>query len=127
MQLQLRSKFNVNQSQTISYSSYDKVGNRKSCKINDANTYVFNYDKLYQLVFADYPSAWGTYDINYSYDKLGNRTGTYNGSTTTDYLCNRLNQYTMVGTSSYAYDLNGNMTQYGGWRYYYDSENRLYL
>ena len=119
----LTNKFSSTASQVFEYSDYDKVGNRKNM-IVDSNESKYYYDKLYQLVFVDYPAGLG-YDASYYYDNLANRTSVVANGSTTYYLCNRLNQYTMVGTSSYAYDLNGNMTQYGGWRYYYDSENRL--
>ncbi|MBN1391465.1 MAG: RHS repeat-associated core domain-containing protein, partial [Sedimentisphaerales bacterium] len=100
---------------------YDKVGNRKSMKINDANTQVYDYDKLYQLTFADYNDGNTT---GYSYDKLGNRTLMSNGGQTT-YESNRLNQYSKVNTTNYTYDVNGNLTNDGTCTYYYDCENRV--
>jgi YD repeat-containing protein len=92
-----------------------------SMKINDANTQVYDYDKLYQLTVADYNDGNTT---GYSYDKLGNRTLMSNDSQTT-YESNRLNQYTKVNTTSYTYDKNENLTFDGTHRYYYDCENRL--
>jgi RHS repeat-associated protein len=107
------------------YNDYDKVGNRRNM-ICDSNESKYSYDKLYQLIFADYPDGWNIADVNYYYDRLGNRTSTYSGTTTTDYLHNSLNQCTMVGTlSPIEYGDNGNMTRYGSWHYGYDCQNRL--
>ncbi|MDD5134583.1 MAG: RHS repeat-associated core domain-containing protein, partial [Phycisphaerae bacterium] len=97
--------------------------NRKNMLV-DNNESVYKYDKLYQLVFADYPAAWSVADVNYYYDSLGSRTSTYNGSTTS-YLHNSLNQYYSVAAVAFSYDLNGNLTNDGVFRYYYDCENRL--
>ena len=103
----------------------DKAGNRKSCKIDDSEAYVYNYDKLYQLTFVDYNDGNST---NYYYDSLGNRTKLTNGGTT-NYSHNSLNQYDAVGPvgseTPYSYDRNGNLTDDGTYLYYYDCENRL--
>jgi RHS repeat-associated protein len=108
---------------TFEYTSYDKVGNRKNMFMNnDESTYT--YDKLYQLIRADYPAVWSTTDVNYYYDKVGNRTST-SSTTATAYMHNNLNQYYSIGTTTCSYDDNGNLKQYGNWRYYYDCENRL--
>lgn len=107
---------------TFLYADYDKVGNRLSCKIDDANSHVYTYDNLYQLIFVDYNDGNST---DYYYDALGNRTQVVNGGTTT-YYSNSLNQYTSVGGTSYSYDDNGNLTDDGTYfKYYYDCENRL--
>jgi len=74
----------------IEYGNYDKVGNRKSMKVNDANAQAYTYDKLYQLIFVDYNNSSTT---NYYYDPLGNRTKETNGKNVT-YTSNSLNQYT---------------------------------
>ena len=57
---------------SFEYDKYDKVGNRKSCVIdnNSAAAYVFDYDEIYRLVFADYND--GNF-VDYTYDALGNR------------------------------------------------------
>ncbi len=103
----------------------DKAGNRKSCKIDDLEAYVYNYDKLYQLTFVDYNDGNST---NYYYDSLGNSTKLTNGGTT-NYSHNSLNQYDAVGPvgseTPYSYDRNGNLTDDGTYLYYYDCENRL--
>ena len=107
------------------YSNYDKVGNRKSCKIDDADAHVYTYDNLYQLTEVDYNDGSST---TYYYDSLGNRTSVVDGGTTS-YLRNSLNQYTGVGPEGwetpYSYDKNGNLTDDGTYEYYYDCENRL--
>ncbi|MCK5612960.1 RHS repeat protein [Candidatus Pacearchaeota archaeon] len=107
------------------YNDYDKVGNRLSCKIDDANTQIYEYDNLYQLILADYNDGNST---SYYYDPLGNRTVVDDGSSIV-YDVNCLNQYTAVGPqgsqTSYYYDANGNLADDGTYLYYYDCENRL--
>ncbi len=106
----------------VTYDKYDKVGNRLSMQIDDANAQVYQYDKLYQLTFVDYNDGnW----IGYYYDALGNRTDVNVNGTVTDYNSNSLNQYTSVSSVAYGYDENGNLTYDGRLRYYYDCENRL--
>jgi RHS repeat-associated protein len=105
----------------FNYADYDKVGNRKSMKINDANAHVYSYDRLYQLTFVDYNDGNRT---GYDYDLLGNRRSVINGRTT-NYTSNALNQYTGVAGTTYTYDKNGNLTYDGVYHYYYDCENRL--
>jgi RHS repeat-associated protein len=108
---------------TFEYTQYDKVGNRKNMII-DSNTTNYSYDKTYQLVFADYPAVWGISDVNYYYDKLGNRT-IVNDGWPYSYSHNRLNQYTAMDAVSYSYDPNGNLTDDSVYHYYYDCENLL--
>ncbi|MHC4159595.1 MAG: RHS repeat-associated core domain-containing protein, partial [Planctomycetota bacterium] len=119
-------KLTINPNDTNSiifdYSSYDKLGNRLSCKIDDANSHVYKYDNLYQLAFVDYNDGNNTV---YSYDSLGNRIDVNKSGTVTSYSSNYLNQYTSVGGAGYSYDDNGNLTYDGTHRYYYDCENRL--
>jgi RHS repeat-associated protein len=105
----------------IRYDNYDKVGNRRSMKVNDANTQAYTYDNLYQLIYVDYNNGNTT---NYYYDAMGNRNRVTNGETV-DYNSNSLNQYTSVGGAIYSYDLNGNIYIDGEYAYYYDCENRL--
>jgi len=108
------------------YNDYDKVGNRKRCKIGDANAHVYTYDCLYQLIYVDYNDGNST---NYWYDSLGNRTSVTNGEPEIYYDRNCLNQYTKVGPqgsqTDYHYDKNGNLTDDDTYMYYYDCENRL--
>jgi RHS repeat-associated protein len=103
------------------YSSYDKVGNRLRCKIDDADAQAYTYDKLYQLTYVDYNDGNST---TYHYDNLGSRKNISNGGTE-NYSRNRLNQYTSVNGTNFSYDNNGNLTNDGTYRYYYDCENRL--
>ncbi|MHC4122456.1 MAG: RHS repeat-associated core domain-containing protein [Planctomycetota bacterium] len=106
------------------YNDYDDVGNRLSCKVDDANAQVYAYDEIYRLTFVDYNDGNST---SYAYDSLGNRTDVNDGNSTaytTD--ANGLNQYTDVGDNNdYTYDDNGNLTYDGTYKYYYDCENRL--
>lgn len=119
--LKLTNNIDDGNSIIFDYSDYDKVGNRLSCKIDDANAYIYTYDNLYQLTSVDYNDGNST---NYSYDSLGNRTSVVNGGTT-NYSRNKLNQYTSVDGNNYSYDDNGNLTDDGTYLYYYDCENRL--
>jgi RHS repeat-associated protein len=104
------------------YNDYDKVGNRLSMKVDDANAHEYTYDSLYQITDVNYNN--GINNISYLYDRLGNRMSVENGGTT-NYVHNRLNQYTSVGGINYSYDENGNLTDDGTYKYYYDCENRL--
>lgn len=112
---------NVNDVNIIfDYANYDKVDNRLSCKIDDANAHVYQYDNLYQLIFLDYNDGNST---DYYYDALGNRWKVDDG-TAILYDTNCLNQYTRVGDVNYTYAKNGNLTDDGAYLYYYDCENR---
>ncbi|UCE98682.1 MAG: RHS repeat-associated core domain-containing protein [Planctomycetota bacterium] len=114
--------FNDTSNIVFNYEDYDKVGNRLSAKKDDANTYVYTYDEIYQLIFVDYNDGNST---GYSYDSLGNRIDVNENGNVTSYSKNSLNQYTSVGGTTYSYDDNGNLIFDGTNRYYYDSENRL--
>ena len=104
------------------YNDYDKVGNRLSMKVDDANAHEYTYDCLYQLTDVNYNDG---NIMSYFYDKLGSRTSVVNG-VTTNYVHNCLNQYTSVGGTNYSYDENGNLADDGTYfKYYYDCENRL--
>lgn len=103
------------------YNRYDKVGNRLSMKVDDANEHIYQYDSLYQLIFVDYNDGNST---SYSYDSLGNRISVDDGNLVS-YSRNNLNQYTSVGSAVYSYDDNGNLIHDGTYLYYYDCENRL--
>ena len=105
------------------YTNYDGVGNRLSMEVDDTDTFVYEYDKLYELVDVNYPEDP---NVHYSYDKLGNRKSvTVAGSGTTAYSPNDLNQYVSVGGTSYTYDANGNLTADGDYDYAYDCETML--
>jgi RHS repeat-associated protein len=104
------------------YNSYDKVGNRKSCKIDNDNAQVYSYDNLYQLIYVDYNDGD---TANYYYDSLGNRTKVTNGEPNVYYKRNSLNQYTSIAGAAYVYDANGNLADDGTYLYCYDCENRL--
>jgi RHS repeat-associated protein len=120
----LTNNIDVSNSITFEYASYDKVGNRLSMKVADANAHVYEYDNLYRLIFVDYNDV-NTTATSYGYDMLGNRTDVNESGTTTDYNSNILNQYTSVGGTSFSYDDNGNLINDGLYKYYYDCENRL--
>ena len=92
-----------------------------SMKVTDTNTQLYNYDRLYRLIFVDYNNGSKT---NYYYDSLGNRTNVTNGQNIT-YTSNALNQYEKINDFNCLYDKNGNLTSDGIFNYAYDCENRL--
>ena len=114
----LTNHISSSQSIVFRYDNYDHVGNRLSCKIDDANAHTYTYDMLYELTNVNYHDGNST---TYGYDKLGSRTSAAGLA----YARNSLNQYTSVGGTSYSYDPNGNLTYDGTNNYYYDCENRL--
>jgi len=108
---------------TFAYSKYDKVGNRLSMKIEDANAHTYTYDEIYRLALADYNDG---NSISYIYDPLGNREEVNESGSITTYLSNNMNQYTRVGGVSYGYTENGcTVSGYGGLAYLYTWDNKL--
>ena len=103
--------------------TYDKVGNRTSMT-TAGGVHSYAYDKIYQVVNADYPAGYAFSDTGYAFDAVANRVKT-TGSQTVNYTANKLNQYTKAGNLSLSYDLNGNLTGDGTNAYAYDPENRL--
>lgn len=101
--------------------TYDKVGNRLSRRLDDADTDFYTYDPTYQLTHVSYADS---HAVTYGYDALGNRVSIDDGDVL-QYTANELNQYTSVGGVAYAYDLNGNLMDDGKSLYGYDSQNRL--
>lgn len=106
----------------ISYD-YDQVGN---CliKTDKFGSYNYSYDDIYQLTNVDYPDGIMFSDVDYNYDRLGNRESVVSG-TTINYSSNNVNQYTLVGGQNPSYDNNGNMIDDTNNTYEYDDENRL--
>ncbi|MHC4618595.1 MAG: RHS repeat domain-containing protein, partial [Planctomycetota bacterium] len=92
--LKLTNNIDEGNSIIFEYGRYDKVGNRLSMKVDDANAHVYEYDNLYQLIFVDYNDGNGT---DYYYDPLGNRSKVDDGPAPVLYDTNCLNQYTAVG------------------------------
>ena len=113
----------VGASRSFAYG-YDKVGNRLTMTTDGALLHQYNYDKIYQLTGADYPTGFFAADTNFVYDPAGNRESVVDGGTT-NYISNNLNQYTSVAAVAYSYDDNGNLTDDGTNAYVYDAENRL--
>ena len=103
---------------------YDSVGNRLTMTTDVTALHRYNYDKIYQVVGADYPVGFFAADTTFNYDPAGNRKSVI-GGTTTNYVDNNLNQYTSVGGIVYSYDNNGNLTGDGTNTYTYDADNRL--
>ncbi|NBB77844.1 MAG: hypothetical protein GVY36_00095 [Verrucomicrobia bacterium] len=102
----------------------------------DSNsTESFEYDKLGQIdyVLNDVYND-PKYEPNYSYDKIGNRSGdTVDLNGTTNYIPDELNQYDSVGgvlwddpiDPTKGYDDDGNFIGDGSWQYTWNNENRL--
>ncbi|MBN1795294.1 MAG: hypothetical protein JW804_01345 [Sedimentisphaerales bacterium] len=107
---------------TFEYGSFDKIGNRLSCTIDDVCEIRYSYDCRYQLIDVNYV---GAEKADFSYDSLGNRIDANFGGDVNSYQINRLNQYSSVDSVVYSYDDNGNLINDGVFKYYYDSENRL--
>ncbi len=92
----------------FTYDDYDKVGNRMSMQIDDADAHVYTYDELYQLTAVDYNDGNST---SYSYDNLGNRVNMNENGYTDTYKSNELNQYSSVSGAALNYDNKGNITR----------------
>lgn len=81
---------------------------------------VFNSDN------PDIPSK----NIEYVYDKVGNRIQEIVNGYSTGYTSNNMNQYSQAGSFSYSYDSDGNLVQKTDgsefWTYEYNDNNRLF-
>jgi RHS repeat-associated protein len=64
-------------------------------------------------------------DVQYQYDRVGNRRVVVENGVPVQYTVNKLNQYTSVGEEPLSYDANGNLTSAPGLSLQYDSWNRL--
>ncbi len=107
--------------------TYDYNGNLTS--IRGTNTPWYDQDFLYdeQNRLISTTGRYGT--INYSYDKVGNRSARYmNGQAETySYLpgTNKLDVVSGSDTIAYSYDANGNTTTIGTRALLYNQNNRL--
>ncbi|HOE93338.1 MAG TPA: DUF2341 domain-containing protein [Methanofastidiosum sp.] len=108
--------------ETLNYT-YDPSGN--VLKMND---WEYEYDGLNRL-----EAATSVFDLDYTYDALGNRTQQTENTVTTSYTYNtlmRLTAKTVGGEATYfTYDPNGNMTEKeddnSSYTYTWDINNRL--
>jgi RHS repeat-associated protein len=64
-------------------------------------------------------------DVQYQYDRVGNRQVVTDNGVPVMYTVNNMNQYTTVGGEPLSYDANGNLTSMPGLSLQYDSWNRL--
>jgi len=107
--------------------AYDAVGNRKQMLELNLGVHTYQYDPLYRLTQATYPSPAQT--ATYSYDAVGNRKTQVAGSTTTTYTYDAADQLTAAAVGStnttYSYDANGNLIARGADAFSYDHENRM--
>ncbi len=96
-------------SHTTTYG-YDANGNKTSVLDANGQTTTFTYDALNRLTRIQYP----TYQVNYTYDAVGNRLSMADPIGTTSYTYNGLDRLTQVqapsGTVRYTYDAVGNRT-----------------
>ena len=108
--------------ETLNYT-YDPSGN--VLKMND---WEYEYDGLNRL-----EAATSVFDLDYTYDALGNRTQQTENTVTTSYTYNTLMRLTAktVGSEAtyFTYDPNGNMTEKeegnSSYTYTWDINNRL--
>ncbi len=106
--------------------SFDKVGDILR-KETEHGVYVYEYDKTYQLINADYPTID---DEEFSYDSVGNRLSLETtGTQITGYSYNVNNELLNHDNVSLEYDANGSLIKKSdnstAVNYSYDIENRL--
>lgn len=73
----------------------------------------YTYDATGQLTNAVFTSSnpdIPSRNIEYLYDKVGNRVQEIVNGITTAYDVNNMNQYSQTGNFTYSYDLDGNLT-----------------
>lgn len=97
---------------TVTYPTFDKVGNRMAKNDGTAVTYI--YDLVYRLLNS---SAGETF----TYDNVGNRLS----DASRLYAYNAGNQLVSAGTANFGYDANGNTTTRNQWRYTWDAAGRM--
>jgi RHS repeat-associated protein len=91
--------------------AYDGVGNKRRVVEASGARVTWAYDKTYQLM-NEQRSGSNSYNITYTYDKVGNRLVMINGGVRTTSVYDAANELTKSlatgGTTTYTYDLNGN-------------------
>ncbi|MGA1870214.1 MAG: RHS repeat-associated core domain-containing protein, partial [bacterium] len=105
----------------------DTVGNIVS-KATEYGSYIYSYDKTYQLLSADNPPNTMINDETYTYDKVGNRLS--ESSIPGEWHYNENNQLIAIDGVNFKYDENENMIQKVvdgqiAMHYIYDIEDRL--
>jgi RHS repeat-associated protein len=87
----------------------------------------YTHDPIDQLVRVRYQVSGGVpvRDVQYQYDRVGNRQVVTDNGVPVTYTVNNMNQYTTVGGEPLSYDANGNLTSMPGLTLQYDSWNRL--
>jgi RHS repeat-associated protein len=85
------------------------------------------HERIDQLVGVKYEVRGGVpaRDVQYQYDRVGNRRVLTDNGVPVSYTVNNMNQYTTVGGQPLSYDANGNLTSMPGLMLQYDSWNRL--
>jgi RHS repeat-associated protein len=110
-------------------SAWFKIS-RPSLMIPLYGAFGYTYDDVRRLIFSQ-EHTYGTDDIRYTYDGVGNRMKKIVGTDTTSYTYNKQNnRMTYAGAIQYVYDNNGNVTeihpvQEVDYYYTWDYENRL--
>jgi RHS repeat-associated protein len=97
---------------TVTYPTFDKVGNRMAK--NDGTTVTYSYDLVYRLLNSSAGEA-------FTYDAVGNRLS----DTAKQYAYNTGNQLTAAGSISFGYDATGNTTASNQWSYTWDAAGRM--
>ncbi|MEX2236506.1 MAG: RHS repeat-associated core domain-containing protein [Dehalococcoidia bacterium] len=100
----------------------DAVGNARWIKDKNGVNELYQYDNLYRLVEVIYRDSS---EVDYTYDKVGNRKTMVAGRVTTSYTYDDADQLTSAGGVNYTYDNNGNLTGRGSDTFSYDHENRM--
>ncbi len=112
--------------------AYDALGRRVSMGTVDG-VWAYGYDAAGQLTSAVFTPAAGSAipakNLQYAYDRVGNRVRTVENGTVVNYAANNLNQYTQVGGDVLVHDADGNLVSRSGpggnATYAYDQQNRL--
>ncbi|MCK4909320.1 MAG: RHS repeat protein, partial [Planctomycetes bacterium] len=96
---------------------HDKVSNRTKMTLAGGEYVDYDYDNIYQLTdeTRKNPGGHTIYDIDYTYDEVGNRLTQIKDNAQTDYIYNNANQLTSETTNSvtttYEFDKNGNQVK----------------
>ncbi|MHB8788940.1 MAG: RHS repeat-associated core domain-containing protein [Desulfobulbaceae bacterium] len=117
----------------ISSYAYEYDANNRRTKVTSRDgVWAYTYDATGQLTHAVFTSTNAdipSRDIEYVYDKVGNRVREIVGGAAREYAVNNMNQYAQAGSFTYSYDQDGNLTGKSDglhtWSYEYNDDNRL--
>jgi RHS repeat-associated protein len=86
---------------------------------------IYNYDSANRLRVAQIGNWWGTTEVNYDYDPIGNLTRKSDTGTLVYDNPNSPRRLIRAGSTTYDYDANGNVTSRGAANYTWDKEDNL--